>query len=152
MFTLECRQRWSLSPPHRSNVTTCLVHSSSLSSTRSFPPSPVSSSWPAVDTHPTVVGRTHKVKASQALSHYIQGCFEGPGSWIRLRRKDKQTLIDSFWPPPPIFSIHKDPIMSSLRIYQLNSYFSFLEYSSFYSPFANVYKPKKCISDLLAGP
>lgn len=151
MFTLECRQRWSLPPLHRSNLTACLVHSSSLSSTRSFPSSPVSSSWPAADTHPVVVGKTHKVKASQALSHHIQSCFEGPGSWIRLRRKDKHSLTVSDPPPPSIFSIHKDP-MSSLRIYQLNSYFSFLEYSSFYSLFANVYKPKKCISDLLAGP
>lgn len=130
----------------------CMPCPVSLSSARSFPPPPLSSShWPMVDTHPTVVGRTHKVKVSQALSL----------TYSQLNQTETEGETNSHWiepltvsdpPPPPIFSWHKETRMSSLRIYQLNSYFSFSEYSAFYSLFPNVYKPNKCISDLLAGP
>lgn len=151
MFTLECRQRWSLPPLHRSNVTTCLVHSSSLSSTRSFPPLPVfflTSSWYS----PNCSRKNTQGQGFSGPESLHTGLF-----WRarQLNQTETEGQANTHWQfltlPPSVFSIHKDPIMSSLRIYQLNSYFSFLEYSSLYSPFANVYKPKKCVSDLLAG-
>lgn len=106
MFTLECKQRWSVSALKQRNRMPCPL---SLSSTRSFPPPPLSSThWPMVDTHPTVVGRTHKVKVSQALSLTYRAVLKDQSvesDWDRRRNKlSLNRTIDSFWPSLPQFS------------------------------------------------